>query len=372
MTDLQAGKGRVEVRSGATKDAAIDPATSADADVGVGVGADLDDVSADDADGEILVPGGGPGGAARRVAATDGSSYKPTRVVAARVGLRTRLRELWDSRELFVFLVRKEIKVKYKNSALGFLWSMLNPAFTLLVFYVLFTFFLPNGIPYFVIYMFSAMLLWNLFQTAVLSGTGVVVGNAGIVKKVAFPREILAFASVGSAFMFFVFQSTVLIFFMLVFWHRPAWAEIWLLVPALAAILLFASALSVFLSAVNVYLRDVQHLVEVVLLAWFWAVPGIYAYSQVAPKLARHHLLWLFFLNPITPPVMTFQRVFYALLNPWPRSTVAHHKPISVLATYPTTWYLGADMAVAAVSLVLLIGALRVFGRVEGNFAEEL
>ena len=298
-------------------------------------------------------------------------SHSIVRVVAARVPLRRRLAEIWASRELFTFLVRKEIKVKYKNSALGFLWSMLNPAFTLAVFYVLFTFFIPNGVPNFVIYMFSAMLLWNLFQTGVLSGTGVVVSNAGIVKKVAFPREILAFASVGSAFMFFVFQSTVLVAFMLGFWHRPAWADMWLLVPALAAIVLFASALCVFLSAVNVYLRDVQHLVEVVLMAWFWAVPGIYPLAQVAPKLAHHHLLWLYFLNPLVPPVMTFQRVFYAQLHPLPISTISH-QPMAVLANYGVHWYVAADLAVIAVSLVLLLGALIVFGRLEGNFAEEL
>ncbi|MHB8594581.1 MAG: ABC transporter permease, partial [Acidimicrobiales bacterium] len=235
---------------------------------------------------------------AAKVASRGGS--KPTRVVAARVGVHPRLKELWRSRELFAFLVRKEIKVKYKNSVLGFLWSMLNPALNLAVFFVLFTYFLPNHIPNFVIYMFSAMLLWNLFQTAVMSGTGVIVANSGIVKKVAFPREILSLASVGSAFMFFLFQSTVLIFFMFVFWHRPAWSEMWLLVPALAAIVLFASALCVFLSAANVYLRDTQHLIEVVLMAWFWAIPGIYSYAQVGGKLAKHHLLWLYFLNPVT------------------------------------------------------------------------
>jgi len=109
---------------------------------------------------------------------------------------------MWAARELFVFLVRKEIKVKYKNSVLGFLWSMLNPALTLAVFYILFTYFLPNGIPYFVIYMFSAMLVWNLFQAGLLTGTTSVVVNAGIVKKVAFPREILVLASVGSAFVY--------------------------------------------------------------------------------------------------------------------------------------------------------------------------
>ena len=254
---------------------------------------------------------------------------KPTRVVAARVSIWLRLGEMWRARELFVFLVRKEIKVKYKNSVLGFLWSMLNPALTLAVFYVLFTYFLPNGMRWFVIYMFSAMLVWNLFQTAVLSATSTIVANGGIVKKVAFPREILSLAAVGSAFMFFLFQSIVLLAFMIAFWHRPDWSALWLVIPALAAILVFSAALAVFLSAVNVYLRDTQHLVEVLLMAWFWAIPGIYAFSgRVHDGLIKHtifgipgtHLIWLYFANPVTPVVMTFQRVFYNVVHP--RSTL--------------------------------------------------
>ncbi len=308
---------------------------------------------------------------------------KPTRVVAARVSIWLRLGELWRARELFIFLVRKEIKVKYKNSALGFLWSMLNPALTLAVFYVLFTFFLPNGIPNFVIYMFSAMLVWNLFQTAVLTGTSTIVSNAAIVKKVAFPREILSLAAVGSAFMFFLFQSIVLLVFMVAFWHRPDWSALWLVVPALAAIVVFSAALAVFLSAVNVYLRDTQHLVEVVLMAWFWAIPGIYAYSgRVHDGLVKHtifgipgtHLIWLYFANPVTPVVMSFQRVFYNVVHP--RSTLAsqHHAliPHGVMASYGIHWYVGSDLVVLAASLLLLAGAMVVFGRLEGNFAEEL
>jgi ABC-2 type transport system permease protein len=264
---------------------------------------------------------------------------------------------------------------------------MLNPAMTLAVFYILFTFFLPNGIPNFVIYMFAAMLVWNLFQTAVLSGTSTIVANGGIVKKVAFPREILSLASVGSAFMFFLFQSIVLLVFMFAFWHRPDWSALWLLIPALAAIVAFASALAVFLSAVNVYLRDTQHLVEVGLMAWFWAIPGIYPYSgRVQKGLINHtiffiphsHLIWLYFANPVTPVVMTFQRVFYNVLHPistlptkLPNGTTTHLH-VQVLATYGIHWYVLADLAVLGVSLVLLFGALVVFGRLEGNFAEEL
>ncbi len=313
-----------------------------------------------------------------RAARAAARGHKPTRVVAARVSLSQRLVELWRSRELFVFLVRKEIKVRYKNSFLGFLWSMLNPALTLAVFYVLFTFFLPNGIPKFVIYMFSAMLVWNLFQTAVLGATSTIVNNAGIVKKVSFPREILALASVGSAFMFFLFQSIVLLIFMVAFWHRPDWGAIWLLVPAIAAIMVFAAALAVFLSAVNVYLRDTQHLVEVLLMAWFWAIPGIYPYAgRVQQGLFHHsifripgtHLIWLYFANPVTPVVMTFQRIFYNI--PHAISTISH-TPVPVMATYGIGWYLSSCLIVLGVSLVLLLGALVVFGRLEGNFAEEL
>jgi ABC-2 type transport system permease protein len=139
----------------------------------------------------------------------------------------------------------------------------------------------------------------------------------------------------------------------------------------------------VFLSAVNVYLRDTQHLVEVLLMAWFWAIPGIYAYSgRVHDGLVKHtifgipgtHLIWLYFANPVTPVVMSFQRVFYNVVHP--RSTLAsqHHAliPHGVMAHYGIHWYVGSDLAVLAGSLLLLLGAMVVFGRLEGNFAEEL
>jgi ABC-2 type transport system permease protein len=320
---------------------------------------------------------------------------KPTRTVSARVSVWVRLVELWRARELFVFLVRKEIKVKYKNSVLGFVWSMLNPALTLAVFYVLFTYFLPNGIPHFVIYMFSAMLVWNFFQTALLGGTVSVVVNAGIVKKVAFPREILVLSSVGAALVFLFYQSLVMVGFMIAFRHSPAWGEIWLLIPALAAVIVFVSALAIFLSAVNVYLRDTQHLIEVLLVAWFWANPVVYAFkTTIHDSLERHtilfiphsKLIWLYFSNPVAPIIMTFQRFFYNDYHP--RSTIATHPLMAnglpskhavypyiqggVLSHYTTHWYVGADLAVLGVSILLFLGALLVFGHLEGNFAEEL
>ncbi|HXW33797.1 MAG TPA: ABC transporter permease [Acidimicrobiales bacterium] len=306
--------------------------------------------------------------AARARARARAHGPKTQRVVAARPKLRYRLLELLRSRELFVFLVRKEIKVKYKNSFLGFLWSMLNPALTILVYFFVFQVVLKNGIPSFVIYLFSGLLAWNLFQTGVLSATSVVVGNAGIVKKVAFPREILALSSVGAAFMFFVFQSTVMIGFMLFLLHPPAWADLWLLIPGMAALLAFSAALAVFLSAVNVYFRDTQHLMEVLITAWFWAAPVVYSYANsIAPKFATHWAGFkiIYWANPLTPIVLTFQRVLYAR-GIYPTT----HK--SVLPNYSIGWYLASDLIVLAVSSILFLGAMVVFGRLEGNFAEEL
>src|SRR5436190_23359464 len=149
--------------------------------------------------------------------------HAPIRVVSARVNLRRRLAELWRYHELFVGLVRKELKVKYKESILGFLWSMLNPALYLVVFYIVFQVILGSGIPQFAIFLLSGLLVWNLFSSALPAATGSVVGNAAIVKKVAFPREILALATVGAALVHFFLQSIVLLLALAFFQHAPAW-----------------------------------------------------------------------------------------------------------------------------------------------------
>ena len=302
------------------------------------------------------------------------SRPKAMRVVSADTTLWARLAAIWTSRELLIYLVRTEIKVKYKNSFLGLLWSMLSPALALAVYTLVFGVFLRNGIPNFVIYLFAGLLLWNFFSTAVLSSTGVVVANAGLVKKVSFPREILALAAVGSAGVFLFFQSCVMVLFMLVLRIVPAWHLLWLLVVALVPALVFAAALGLFFAAVNVYLRDTQHLVTVIVgSAWFWACPIVYSYQEtVAVHLKAHpELSWLYFLNPMSPLVMTFQRVLYNRTGLVHLTTVGSH-PTQLLPSWPATTYLWADAAVLGVSLALFYLAMVVFGRLAGNFAEEL
>jgi ABC-2 type transport system permease protein len=304
--------------------------------------------------------------------AQEARSNKVTRIVTPTIGVGQRMREIWLSRELLVYLVRTEIKVKYKNSALGLVWSMVAPAMTLAIYFFVFQVVLGNKMPHFVIYLFSGLLLWNLFSLGVQTATGVIVGNASIVKKVAFPREILALAAVGSAFVFFCFQAVVMVIFMTVLHVAPDVAYLPLLLLALFTAIVLACALGVLLSSINVYLRDMQHLIEVVLTAWFWACPIVYAFQQnIGLKLGPKGLIWVYFLNPLTPLILSFQRTLYA--HPTAYATVNHKVvPYYVLPTWGFRTYLMLDLGVLAISAVLFVVALAVFGRLEGNFAEEL
>ena len=291
------------------------------------------------------------------------------RVVSARANLRQRLRELWRYRELFVGLVRKELKVKYKESILGFLWSMLNPALYLVVFYIVFQVILGSGIPQFPIFLLSGLLVWNLFSSALPAATGSVVGNSAIVKKVSFPREILALATVGASLVHFFLQSIVLLLALAVCSHSPDYTMLPMVIPALIALLLLTSALGILLAAINVYFRDMQHLLELALLAWFWATPIVYQYRLVADKAKSHELMYhIYRLNPITPIVLTFQRAIYNRLSPIGKNG----QPVKILPPAGVSWYLWQLIAVIVGSLILGAIALVIFGRVEGNFAEEL
>ncbi len=292
----------------------------------------------------------------------------PIRVVAADVRVWQRLGDVWTYRELLLSLVRKELKVKYKNSVLGFLWSMLNPLLTLIVYYFVFQIVLRNGIPMFAVFLLCGLLIWNFFSAALPGAAQSVVANAGIVKKVAFPREILALAPVGAALFFFSLQALILLAAVVVFQVHVAWAFVPLLVPALVGLVLFTSALAIFLAAVNVYLRDTQHLLELVLMAWFWATPIAYQYELIAFHLrVRHWPTWLMMLNPVTPVVVTVQRAIYGSPDP-----LSHGSRLSLLPMHGPVYYLIPLFAVIVVAAVLYVAALAVFNRLEGNFAEEL
>ncbi len=294
----------------------------------------------------------------------------PVRVVSARASLATRLRNLVERRELLTSLISSDIRIKYKGSALGLFWSMLSPAMTLGMYYMVFSFFLKNGIPNFVIYLFSGLVVWNMFQNAVNGATGVIVDRAGLVKKVSFPREILALSNVGSAVIYFGIQLVVLAIFLLIFGHAPAWGFMWILPISFTALYLFTASVAIVMSAITVYLRDVKHLMEVALQLWFWLTPVVYSFeNSLSAPLHRHGLSALYFLNPITLIVLTFQRVFY--VSTTVRSTTSHAM-IKILPTWPMSTYFYLNVALLGIMVLLFLAAESIFGRLEGNFESEL
>ncbi|MGA2294332.1 MAG: ABC transporter permease [Acidimicrobiales bacterium] len=295
----------------------------------------------------------------------------PVRVLSARPNLLTRLKNLANRRELLTSLITSDIRIKYKSSVLGIFWSMLAPAMTLGIYFLVFSVFLKNGIPNFFIYLFSGLVVWNLFQTAINTATGVIVDRASLVKKVSFPREILALANVGASVVYFFIQLGVLALVLLLVGHAPAWNYMWILPVSFASLYFFTASVAMVTSALNVYLRDIKHLMEVMLMLWFYLTPIVYSYENtISLKLHRHGIALLYFLNPVTLIVLTFQRVFYVATSV--TSTVAPHPILSILPTWSVSHFLFLNLALLAIMVVLFLVSLTIFGRLEGNFESEL
>jgi ABC-2 type transport system permease protein len=278
-----------------------------------------------------------------------------------------RVRELFGQRGVLANLVRKELKVKYAASVLGAVWSLLNPVAFLAVFTFLVVV-LGTLVPNYPVFLLSGLLAWNLFANSLLTGARSVIDNANLVKKMAFPREILPFSALGVAGFDFVLQSIVLLLFVAILpgvGFDPV--VLWLYPLAIVVLFVFTTALSLWVSALNVRYRDVGHLLSLTLLVWFWATPIVYQGALVQDKIQGFLVLgvdaWtLYLLNPMTVIVLAFQRALYGL--PSDAGPVLPTMSLGQLTTLV--------LAVLAVSVLFLLLAWRVFFRRSGDFAEEL
>lgn len=280
---------------------------------------------------------------------------------APRLRVFRRLSELWGSREILANLASKELRVKYKSSALGVAWSMLNPALYLIVFYVVFTYFLRSGIEDFPVYLLSGLVPWTLFTTGLQGATTSVVGGANLVAKVAFPHEMLPLAAIRAQLVNFFFQLVILVAFLLIFGYPLVHRGTLLLPLALAVLLVFTTALGMATSALNVRYRDTGHLVDLALLAWFWSTPIVYPSSLVQENLGGAFSFYL--LNPLANIILAFQRGIYGGVS---------REALESLPALGLTWYGVRLLVVGTASLVLLYFSWRLFFRRSGDFAEEL
>jgi ABC-2 type transport system permease protein len=282
--------------------------------------------------------------------------------VDARAAAQTRVRF-----ELLAELVRKDLKVKYKNSALGFVWSLANPLLYLAVFTLVFNVFLRGGVDNFAVLFMAGFLVWSFFNLSTLTATGAVVGNANLVRKVRFPRIVLPLSSVGFAGVHFALQMLVFLVFLVPVYPQAFGPQLWLVVPALAVALTFALAMSLLASALNVRYRDVQHLLEIVLLAWFWLTPIVYRVAMVHEQVSEM-MFKVYMANPMAAVVVAMQRAIYR----FPVVVGDDGRLVRILPTDGYAFYLRWLGVAAVVSVVLLAVGLWTFRRLQADFAEEL
>lgn len=258
--------------------------------------------------------------------------------------LRLNLREVWQFRELLVFLAWRDLKVRYRQTVLGAAWAVIQPLTAMVIFSLVFGQFakLPSdGIPY-PIFTFTALLPWNFFSGSLSRGTTSLVGSANLISKIYFPRMLIPLSAMMSALVDFGISFVILIGMMMWYGIVPTWRLValpFLLLLALATALGF----SLWFSALNVRYRDVNYIIPFLLQVWMYASPVAYSMSLVPPQWQ-----WLYALNPMVGVIEGFR---WALLD--------------------ATWQVGETIFISVIIVTLtLVSGLIYFHRMEETFAD--
>jgi len=214
------------------------------------------------------------------------------------------LRELREYSHLIVSFARRDIRARYKQTALGIAWAILQPFSLMVVFTLVFSRLaqIPSdGVPY-PIFVYSSLIFWTYFATSVSQGTVAMTANATLVRKIYFPRETLLVAVFLAAGLDLLIAFSILLLLFIYFQYALTWTVLWVL-PLLLTQLLFTSAVICLTSAIHVYFRDIGHALQLGLQLWFYATPVAYPVSVVSQKLKP-----LYFLNPMASIIDGYRR----------------------------------------------------------------
>ena len=270
----------------------------------------------------------------------------------------TKLAEIASRRELFVNLTLRELRSKYKRSVLGWTWSLLNPLTSLVIYWFVFGMIFgvqadpgePSGLDNFAMFLMCGLLPYTFIANGLNGGMNSLIGNANLVKKVWFPREILVAAVTASWVVSFLIELGVLSVVLLFFGNVVLpWVPVVLFLVALEV--MFVLGLGLMLAGAAVYFRDLQHLLGLALQVWFYTAPIVYPMSLVQKELGTTGWkITLYNLNPLVRFVEAFRDVLYDLRFP----------PLDHL------------LYLIVVSVAVLVAGMAVFGRLEARVAEEL
>lgn len=271
--------------------------------------------------------------------------------------------EIWSTRELLGRLVKREVTARYKDSSLGIVWSLFRPVIQLLIYFFVIGQVLgaSRAVPDFAIFVLLGLTFWGLFSDILTGSTSSIIDNAGLVKKVYLPREIFPLSAVGSAAVNFATQLIVLIPGIIFLSKFSFTSDFWMAPAALAIVLIWGTALGLLLSAYNVYMRDIQHLVDVFVAVFFWVSPIVYPFTFIA-KLSEPWIINLYLSNPITLAIIGAQKALW---------TVGSSSTGAFQQVWPSD--LGLRLIISLlIGVVLLWISQRTFARLQGNFAQEI
>ena len=253
-------------------------------------------------------------------------------------------KELYNYRELLKTNVQKEVRGKYKNSFLGILWSFLNPLLQLAVYSIIFGSLLGGGNPTYHIYVCVALIPWTYFTSAIQQADYTIIANGNIIKKVYFPRSILPISIATSGAINFVISTIIILAFCLFSELGLTLYALWYPIILLIQYILILG-ISFLVSSITVYIRDLEHIIGVVLMAAFYATPIVYRLDQLPENLQM-----IMNLNPMTHIINAYRDIFY-------------------YQQMPDFLSLGV---LFVVSMGLLVGGYFVFKKLQKGFAEEL
>jgi ABC-2 type transport system permease protein len=256
-----------------------------------------------------------------------------------------------DSRELFIHLTLRELRSKYKRSFLGWAWSLVTPLATMLVYTIVFSLFLRaaplpgvHGLHVFALWLMCALLPWTFFTTGMMGSMGAVVGNSSLISKTYFDRRLLPAASVGAAFVSHLIEMSLLVVVLAAFGDWEAVTFLPMVLILMGVMTLAAFGMGLLVSAANVYFRDVEHFMSILIMIWLYLTPIIYPITA-AKRYARYIKV-----NPMTEASNSFRAVLY-------------------YGRFPTAVDLGYFVGFAVV--IFAVG-WTVYTRAQGGFAEEL
>src|SRR3954464_10200852 len=254
-------------------------------------------------------------------------------------------------RELFANLFRRDFHAKYKGSLLGIVWSLLNPLVLLGVYLIVFGLLFPPTIPHYPLYLLAGLSCWIFFATSLQASSRSLVDSAELIKKVRFPRQLVAFSTIATQAVTFAVMMVILIALSLIF-IPEARSTVWLSIPLAILFAGLVAGLGLIVACLNVLYRDVEHLIAAALLPWFFLTPILWRFAQLPERVQKHHVLLdvLRWGNPLTPPIYAVRDALWL-----------GHAPRAADVIY----------LVVAAAVALLLGAV-VFRSVDDRIAVEL